>query len=54
MQIRLTDEQARALRRVAASREMSVAAVIREVLDQALIPAHSPTQERVPVQPSGG
>ena len=35
-QIQLTEQQARALRRVAASRGMSMAAVIRELLDAAL------------------
>jgi plasmid stability protein len=34
--MRLTEEQARALRRLAASRGVSMAAVIREVLDNAL------------------
>jgi plasmid stability protein len=41
-QVQLTEEQARALRRVAAARGVSMAAVIREVLDEALsTPAHA-------------
>jgi hypothetical protein len=35
-QVQLTDEQARALRRVAAERGVSMAAVIRELLDESL------------------
>jgi hypothetical protein len=35
-QVQLTDEQARALRRVAAERGISMAAVIRELLEESL------------------
>lgn len=35
-QVQLTDDQARALRRVAAERGVSMAAVIRELLDESL------------------
>ncbi|HLG08387.1 MAG TPA: ribbon-helix-helix protein, CopG family [Gaiellaceae bacterium] len=45
-QIQLTEQQARALRRVAASRGMSMAAVIREVLDRALTTSHDAKVER--------
>ena len=45
-QIQLTEPQARALRRVAASRGMSMAAVIREVLDQALTRSQDAGVER--------
>lgn len=37
-QIQLTDEQARALRRIAASRGVSMAALLREIVDAALAP----------------
>ena len=45
-QIQLTEQQARALRRVATGRGMSMAAVIREVLDQALTTLHGAKVER--------
>jgi hypothetical protein len=35
--VQLTEEQARALRRLAANRGVSMAAVIRETLDEALV-----------------
>ena len=45
-QIQLTEDQARALRRVARSRGVSMAAVIRELLDQALTSSHDAKVER--------
>ena len=37
MQIQFTDEQARTLKRVAAEREISIAAITREAVDRLLI-----------------
>jgi plasmid stability protein len=45
-QIQLTEQQARALRRVAARRGMSMAAVIRELVDQALATSFDAKIER--------
>lgn len=45
-QVQLTEEQARALRRAAAERGMSMAAMIRELLEQALSVPHAARSTR--------
>lgn len=45
MQIQFTEEQARELRRIAAERSLSVAAVAREAVDRLLVEGGAPTAD---------